>query len=428
MKNSKLQIQDADTLKRELQTRDTARGNARPTSVVEISNGQRQIAEFANVAECAGWVAFTNHIEMDGQGWAQLAPFGDYPGQALVQQADGSTAKFSAIQRLDRAAAEAMVAHFKSPWHRLKRYFTGCNIYAGHPDVPAFVNEYPDKTPKGMIVDLQVRANGLFCKPVFTNEGSELVETRKLRAFSAYWTAREIGEQPGPDGRRLKIFRPDALKSAGLTNHPNLPVQLLNELPADKRRAQPVSSTTEPQPHPNEMNKQIVINFLSTQGITVANEATDAQITSELQQIGERVTVAETTLAARSLQLETLGAELANERQFHVDALLDGALQGGCITAAQRPEWAAQFAADFANASAALARLTPVLKTQGVTLQLGARKAEIANATERRDALDTLIKAEMAGNGRDYDRAFATVQKANPALFAAMKQPHSSAV
>ena len=78
---------------------------------------------------------------------------------------------------------------------------------------------------------------------------------------------------------------------------------------------------------------------------------------------------------------------------------------------------------------AAPARLTPVLKTQGVTLQLGARKAEIANATERRDALDTFIKAEMANNGGDYDRAFAAVQKANPStLFAAMKQQPGSAI
>ena len=64
-----------------------------------------------------------------------------------------------------------------------------------------------------------------------------------------------------------------------------------------------------------------------------------------------------------------------------------------------------------------------MLKTRALTLNLGARKAEIANATDRRDALDTLVKAEMANNGGDYDRAFATVQRANPALFSAMKQP-----
>ena len=171
------------------------------------------------------------------------------------------------------------------------------------------------------------------------------------------------------------------------------------------------------------MNKQLILDFLATQGITLANEAADAQIAEALQQLGHRVTLAETTLAARSLELETLNAELANEREFHIDAVLDNAVIAGSITAAQRPEWAARLAADFTNESAALERLAPVLKTRALTLHLGARKAEIANATERRDALDTLVKAEMAGNGGDYDRAFATVQKSNPALFSAMKQP-----
>ena len=58
-----------------------------------------------------------------------------------------------------------------------------------------------------------------------------------------------------------------------------------------------------------------------------------------------------------------------------------------------------------------------------LTAGLGARKAEIANAGERRDTLENLLKAEMAANGGDYNRAFAAVQKANPALFAAMKHP-----
>jgi hypothetical protein len=131
-------------------------------------------AGFANSAlvtphSAFGMVSFINEIAIGGDGWAQLAPFGDYPGEALVTETGGRIAKFPAIQRLDRAAALGMVARFKSPWQRVKRYFTGCPIFAGHPDVPAFASDYPDKSPKGMIVDLQVRDDGLFCKPVFTN-------------------------------------------------------------------------------------------------------------------------------------------------------------------------------------------------------------------------------------------------------------------
>ncbi|HXC98270.1 MAG TPA: phage protease [Verrucomicrobiae bacterium] len=366
-------------------------------------------AAFANTGALhAEGIAFVNEIAVGADGWAQLAPFGDYPGQAMLRQPDGAIKTFPAIQRLDRAAADLMVARFKSPWHRLKRYFTGCHIYAGHPDVPAFANDYPDKTPKGMIVDLEARADGLFCKPVFTTEGSELVETRRLRAFSAYWSAREIGGQPGPGGRFLKLYRPDFLKSAGLTNHPNLPVHLLNE-------AQPRT--------PSPVKKQILLDFLAAQGITLANEAPDDQIAAALHQLGDRVTAAESSLSTRDQELESLRSELANERSAHIGAVLDNAVAAGRITAAQRPDWATRLGADFANAAAALSRLMPTLKTKALTLDFGARKAEIANAGERRDALETLIRTEMAGNGGDYDRAFAAVQKANPALFAAMKQP-----
>ena len=95
----------------------------------------------------------------------------------------------------------------------------------------------------------------------------------------------------------------------------------------------------------------------------------------------------------------------------------------GAITLAQRPDWSQRLAADFANTATALAALPPILKTHSLTLNLGARKAEIANATDRRETLDTLIKTEMSANALDYDHAFVVVQKNNPALFSAMKQP-----
>ena len=367
-------------------------------------------------------ITFSNQtaISVDGGGWAQLAPFGDFPGQAMLRQADGSILKFPAVQRLDCAAADTMVRRFKSPWQRFKRFFTGCPIYAGHPDVPGFANEYRDAMPKGMVVDLETRAEGLFCKPVFTQAASEQIENGQLRALSAYWSANEIGEQTGANGETIKIFRPEMLHSAGLTNRPNLPVQLLN----DGRTSLKPNRNPQPNETKNEIvNKQIIIHFLASQGITLANEAGEEQIAAALEKLGERVAIAETTLAARNLEFETLNTTLANELKFHADALLDSAQAAGRITAAQRSEWAARLQMDFANASSALAELTPVLKTTALTQHLGSRKAEIANAGGRRDALDALLQAEMAKNGGDYDRAFAAVQKANPALFAAMKKP-----
>src|SRR5581483_9879065 len=194
------------------------------TELVEGSPNSPHSALFANSSDSAELVSFTNDLALGPDGWAQLAPFGDFPGRALLRQPDGSVKTFDAIQRLDRAAAEGMTAKFKSLGQRLKRFLTGCHIYVGHPDVPAFANDYPDKNPKGMIVDLSVRDDGLYCKPVFTNEGSELIESKTYRAFSGYWSAQQVGEENGKT-----IFRPDLLKSAGLTNRPNLPVHLMNE-------------------------------------------------------------------------------------------------------------------------------------------------------------------------------------------------------
>jgi hypothetical protein len=101
------------------------------------------------------------------------------------------------------------------------------------------------------------------------------------------------------------------------------------------------------------------------------------------------------------------------------------ALQEGRITAAEQPQWETRLGneASFANEAAAIAALPKKMKTEAVTLQMGDRKVEIANSVDRREALHKLVTAEMSANGGDYDRAYASVQKSHPALFAAMKAP-----
>ena len=137
---------------------------------------------FANSAGAATaeLVSFTNDLTIGDDGWAQLAPFGDFPGRAMLRQGNGEIQTFDAIQRLDRAAAEGMTAKFKSPWHRVKRFITGCHIYAGHPDVPAFANDYPDQSPKGMIVDLAVRDDGLYCKTCAHQRGQRTCGSEEI--------------------------------------------------------------------------------------------------------------------------------------------------------------------------------------------------------------------------------------------------------
>ncbi|MGM3273324.1 hypothetical protein, partial [Bacillus cereus group sp. BC232] len=83
-------------------------------------------ALFANISDTTECL-FLNEATVEEDGWAQLAPFGDFPGKAMVTGADGKTAKIDAIQRIDKPVAEAMVAKFNSVPNRIRRFVSGVN-------------------------------------------------------------------------------------------------------------------------------------------------------------------------------------------------------------------------------------------------------------------------------------------------------------
>lgn len=395
--------------------------------------------EFANEGTEA-LCHFTNDLSPGEDGWAMLAPYGDYPGMATITNEDGSLKRVPALQRLDRQAADKMVTNFKSLWGRVKRYISGVPIFLGHPDGIGIGHKYADKTPKGMFADLEARPNGLFGKPVFTNEGMELLP--KYPALSGRWTAEDIGEETH-QGQRVKVFRPDVLKSAGLTDKPNLPVELLNEFEAEVRlpAGQP-NQTADP------MKKEIVIALLKKLGIEINNEATDEQVsaavekragelkaTTELanekstiegQLATEKETVKgkDTEISNLTKERDLVKVDFANERAAHVTLLLDTALADGRITPAQKPDWKKKLEANFTNESQALGKLAPVMKTRSATDALGGRKAEIANAQDRQRKVIELVNEAQSKNPRlSYEEAFAKVQRENAALFEAMHQP-----
>jgi len=338
---------------------------------------RRELIHLANVApvDAEPIIGFVNELRIESDGWAMLAPLGDYPNTAVVVQADGSLKRFAAIQRLDTQAVGEMVNSFKSS--TTKRYLTGIPIYDGHPDMPGMAQRYPDKTQKGVISEVAARADGLWGKPIFTNEGLDLVENRKRTSFSARWTARDCGLENGKP-----VLRPNVLVSAGLTNNPNLPVRHLMNAEWQQAEPAPTAPRTEIK---NQMKKQI-IDLLVALGVQMANEATDEQIetgaktalekakaaltlanakdTAVTELSNEKTTHAQTKkdLEARATELSTVRTELANERKAHIEALLDIAIRDGRITAAQRPEWAGKLAVNFANDGEALKKLTPTIR------------------------------------------------------------------
>ena len=248
--------------------------------------------QFAN-AEPSRREVINDAAAVGEDGWAQLAPFGDFSG-AVYEIANDGTAKEArpAIQRMDRDAAEAMVAKFRRPLARLKRWAVGLPIFHGHPDQPGVdLRRYPDRTSKGVIADLEVRADGLYGRPVFNNEGRALLESQPGLAFSARWEAELLQSDTGS----MPVLRPSELLSAGLTRNPNLPVQAINDMPLNELIAALAKLGIV---CPESADLPAVI--------TAINQAADQRAGAAQQMCNERD-------AART-ELETLRAQLVNER------------------------------------------------------------------------------------------------------------------
>jgi len=348
----------------------------------------------ANEGEPIGLVGLENEFAVGAEGWLQLAPYGDFPHRL-------------GLQRVDPAAAQAMVAGFNSIWGRLKRFFTGTPLYVGHPDLPGMGNEYPDATVYGVFTELAARADGLYGRVALTPAGARLIEGRRYRSVSPHWLAEEIGAEQGH-----KLLRPIRLQSVGLTNRPNLPVKELgNEGEPDRL---PPNSPQSDSLTPNRLQP---------------NAATDEQIHAAITQLKAQISDLQSAQAALANERDTLQAEklqfkaqAALERQARIDLLLDHALSTGRITPAERPGWAAALGneADFAMKAVELGARAGKVKTTSVTGNLGERKLALANAQERLAVVQDLIQAKRT-QGMDYDAAFVAVQRENPALFEAMK-------
>lgn len=363
--------------------------------------------QFCNSAE-ADRCELINAAVVGADGWAQLAPFGDFPGLVTTVLPGGGVKgkPVPATQRMDRAAAEAMVENFNRPWSRVVRWLRGLPIYSGHPDFPGAGNRYPDKTPKGQIAALQVRNDGLYALPVFNAEGQSLIESQPGLGFSARWLAIPVGESDG-----VTILRPTELISAGLTTSPNLPVQLINEAPT--------------------MDHKALIAALKRIGVIVADDADLAAITTAVGTAADKMdadkAAASTQAANDRNALATAQTELANartalvtERTAHATSLINEAIRTGRATEADRSTLTAQFANDFTVAATALAaRAATALKTKG-TVIAATLPAQTGTIAQRQATVHQLIN-ERTAKGATYDEAFIAIQAERPELFSGAK-------
>ena len=232
------------------------------------------------------------------------------------------------------------------------------------------------------MADLQAREDGLYGFPVFNPMGAELLNSKD----KFYFSVRIQGVPAGIEQGKV-VYRPTALISTGLTTNPNLASELLNSAPKKDGAT-------------NTMNKQSILAALAALGATLANDASEDQITTAISGLGEKAKLVGTLenekakLVASVATLEndkaTLAASLENERKAHRSTIVQGAIADGRITAAEAPLWERRLSADLVNEAPVLAALPRKIKTapyDQAAIEAAAAKggAELANAKQTKE-------------------------------------------
>lgn len=283
-----------------------------------------------------------NQVALGDDGWALLAPFGDTAYPLKI----GNRTE-TVIQRITKENATEMVNAFKSVVGKVNRWLRGSPIYLGHPDDPQTGHKYPVKDQVGMFADLEVRDNGLYVKPIFNSKGAEVLDKPEKYYFSGRWPVKLTGKRGD-----MAVYEPINVTSIGMTRNPNLPTEMLNT-------------------ENDFMDRTKLIAVLAKAGITLSNEATDAQVEAAIESIGAAKLTAETTLANERKTIVDLNAELKtlkdqNEaaRKSEIESLINERITSGVITEAEKSLWQSRLNANFVNEAPALKALQPKLKTQ----------------------------------------------------------------
>jgi len=329
-----------------------------------------------------------------------VLPFRDYPY--------GETKEYrgrqrSVLQRLDEVSARELAEFVNARAAEGK----DVPIYVGHPDVPEFASQYPDKGAYGHFSKAEVDTEGkcLLLHPMW----NEQPRKGAFKWFSPYWRGAVVGEENG-----TLICRPILMDSVGLTNKPKIyDFRLPNESAAGNKQE-------------NSMNREELIAFLNLDAA-----ATDAQVKEALIALKKRAEDAEgkaegletekTALANEKAAADTAKTEtevkLANERKAHAGVLIDFALAQGRATPATKAAWEKKLAEDFDKNVIALANEKPEMKTQSRTDALGRRDSD--GRTKAQKIID-LVNEELPKHNGDRDAAYAAVKRnlKNKELFA----------
>ena len=352
-------------------------------------------------------------IPASGDEWLLLAPYGE---TAYWQQEKGAPKRYRQI--FTRPQAETMAATFNSLKDAKGGRFRGLPVYAGHPDGdPA---RWPDESRLGGIMGLEARADGVYAQVAWNDRG----EQNRQQGYLVYPSPAWLYDLKA--ARQNGIIAPDELRSVGLTNSPRIP---------------DVHAWSNSDPHHSSTDTDPMIRKSLTRILGLKEDSTEEEIAAAVNtHFGPEGTVeslratatnaeqakgtAENTLSqvradlsteqgrvtTRTGERDTAQREAKSFRGVAMNALLDGAILAGKLSAAERAGFVTKFEANFDGAKSELERKTTALNTERLNLPRGGGQ-DLSTGKARTAAYNAKVGEIQATRKCDYPTAVAALRQ-----------------
>jgi hypothetical protein len=420
-------------------------------------------------------VVLANAAEIDADGWGLIAPFGEWPKTRMYRE-HGQIKSQDYLQVLDHTAAAALTGRENSLFGRLKRAFIGIPVYLGHGDLsdvdPHAVTRPQPKLKLGVVDQVRQTPRGIEAHFALDHDGAAAVAAG-WKFPSAFWYVQPTANAQSPEPKAQSPSpircRPFKLISVALTQFPNISgvESLANAatpalgvgtacphiLPSHSQtkdvgtsRPHPDAAHSFPLPiHFTDTNisnntpmKELLLGWLATQGVALANDVSDTGLVQAVQaaatrgadqltalgneksQLDQRLAALENEARTAAEQTAQAHTALANEqaarhaeRQTAAGVVVDEAIRRGIKPVAERAAALAALAntAAFAQDAAALLALSPARATTTNGLdRSGKQQAGLSDEAQAlHNEYQQAFQAELMAAGQNPAKAHANI-------------------
>lgn len=387
-----------------------------------------------------------NDAALDDDGWALIAPFGEWPKDRIAN-VNGRPTLQHFLQVLDNDSADTLLAKENGIFRKIKRALIGIPVYGGkgvpHPDVQDYApetlsNARGEKKVIGVVDQVRKSAKGIEAHFNLTPDGAMAVENEGCKFPSAFWLVQPTGEAR----HGATVVRPFQLLSVGMTRTPNISgVESLANARMQEEQAQ--IETEEPP-------MKLIAGFLMAKGIPLANSEAPTEtmvleaiqkiyneqsgrvvalgnekdtLAGQLNTLNTKVTALENDKATLSGKVTALENERNTERKARIETVVDLAIAQGRLKVAERDAriTALGNSQDLAKDIKTMMESAKIIRMPGDTESGKALANDMSQEGVRQTYSDAFQKHLRENPEHTPIQAHNAVLKAHPALAEALK-------